>query len=209
MEDMWTRLRQRARETESRSILSLFEHSKDRFAAFSAQCGDVLVDISKTNIDRQTLALLIDLAKGRGVAGRRDAMFRGDAINVTENRAVLHWALRADDDAVVRTGGVDVMPQIVETRECLNIFASKIRSGDIRATGGEGFTDIINIGIGGSDLGPAMAVAALSPYHDGPRCHFVSIVDAADISGVLGECKAQTTLVNIADLHRQCGREDA
>ena len=172
-----------------RSILSLFE-DVDRAATFSAQTGDMLFDFSKTNLDRDTMDALLALIEGGGVQARRDAMFAGDKINETEGRAVLHTALRNLDGGPVMVDGVDVMPDILATLDRMRDFADKIRGSDI--------TDVVNIGIGGSDLGPAMAVQALSPYHDGPRCHFVSNVDGAHIADTLRGLDAKTTLVIVA-----------
>lgn len=172
-----------------RSILSLFDNDK-RFAEFSAQTGDILFDFSKTNLDAETLQSLLGLIETCDVAGRRDAMFAGDTINETEGRAVLHTALRNLDGGPVMVDGADVMPGVLATLDRMRDFADRIRASDI--------TDVVNIGIGGSDLGPAMAVQALSPYHDGPRCHFVSNVDGAHIADTLRGLNAKTTLVIVA-----------
>ncbi|MCL4134938.1 UNVERIFIED_CONTAM: hypothetical protein GTU68_026806 [Idotea baltica] len=146
----------------------------------------MVFDYAKTNIDADGRALLIDLLAQSGLAAKRDAMFSGAQINETEGRAVLHTALRNLDGGPVMVDGVDVMPEVLGTLDRMD-----------RGQGGK-ITDVVNIGIGGSDLGPAMAVLALAPYHDGPRCHFVSNVDPADISGVLRSCDPATTLVIVA-----------
>jgi glucose-6-phosphate isomerase len=172
-----------------RSILSLFDNG-NRAADFSAQAGDILFDFSKTNIDLDAMNALLALIETSDVAARRDAMFAGDKINETEGRAVLHTALRNVDGGAVMMDGKDVMPAILETLKRMGDFADKIRAGTI--------TDVVNIGIGGSDLGPAMVVQALSPYHDGPRCHFVSNVDGAHIADTLRGLDAKTTLVIVA-----------
>ncbi|EEB84820.1 glucose-6-phosphate isomerase [Roseobacter sp. GAI101] len=172
-----------------RSILSLFDDA-DRAATFSAQTGDMLFDFSKTNLDRETMDALLALIDDADVQARRDAMFSGEKINETEGRAVLHTALRNLDGGPVSVDGTDVMPGILATLDRMRDFSDKIRASDI--------TDVVNIGIGGSDLGPAMAVQALSPYHDGPRCHFVSNVDGAHISDTLRGLDARTTLVIVA-----------
>ncbi len=121
----------------------------------------------------------------------------GEKINETEGRAVLHTALRAPDDAVIRVDGQDVMPAVRATRARMETFAEGIRSGRIAGQGGP-YTDVVNIGIGGSDLGPAMATLALAPYHDGPRCHFVSNVDGAHIHDTLKGLDPARTLVIVA-----------
>ncbi|WP_299961983.1 glucose-6-phosphate isomerase [uncultured Roseobacter sp.] len=189
MNDAWAALRARHSETRDRTILSLFD-TAGRAEAFSAQTGDMLFDYAKTNIDAETRAALIDLLEAADVAGRRAAMFAGQPINETEGRAVLHTALRNLDGGPVLVDGQDVMPGVLETLERMRVFANHIRDSDI--------TDVVNIGIGGSDLGPAMAVQALSPYHDGPRCHFVSNVDGAHIADTLRGLEAKTTLVIVA-----------
>lgn len=124
------------------------------------------------------------------MAARRDAMFAGETINWTEGRAVLHTALRNLDGGPVMVDGQDVMPGVRDTLARMRDYADAVRGSDI--------TDVVNIGIGGSDLGPAMAVAALAPYHDGPRCHFVSNVDGAHIADTLRGLDARTTLVIVA-----------
>jgi glucose-6-phosphate isomerase len=174
---------------QDRSILSLFDND-NRGSDFSTQAGDILFDFSKTNLDAGMMDALLDLIESADVAARRDAMFAGDKINETEGRAVLHTALRNVDGGPVMVDGDDVMPDILATLKRMGEFSDKIRASDI--------TDVVNIGIGGSDLGPAMAVQALSPYHDGPRCHFVSNVDGAHIADTLRGLDAKTTLVIVA-----------
>lgn len=168
-----------------------------RAADFSVQTGDLVLDYAKTNIDAHARDMLIDLLSSAGVAAKREAMFNGAAINETEGREVLHTALRNLDGGPVMVGSIDVMPQVLATLDRMAAFATAIRGGTFTGQGGK-ITDVINIGIGGSDLGPAMAVRALSPYHDGPRCHFVSNVDPADIAQVLRACDPATTLVIVA-----------
>ena len=136
------------------------------------------------------------LAETSGVVARRDAMFAGERINETEGRAVLHTALR-DLDGEVAVDGVDAMGAVRETLGRMEAFTDSVRSGRFAGQGGA-FTDVVNIGIGGSDLGPAMACLALSPYADGPRCHFVSNVDPAHVSDVLAPLDPARTLVLIA-----------
>ena len=127
------------------------------------------------------MKLLAGLAEKANVIGRRDAMLRGDAINATEHRAVLHTALRNPAAKAVTVDGVDVMPQVHAVLSAMAAFADAVRSGIAAGATGKMITDIVNIGIGGSDLGPAMATLALAPYHDGPRAHYVSNVDGAHI----------------------------
>jgi len=193
MDDCWSRL---AAMTPPR-ILSLFAADPDRAARFSAQVDGLLFDYSKTGIDDDIRAGLLDLARAADVETWRDAMFSGAKINETEGRAVLHTALRAPDDAVIRVDGQDVLPGIRATRARMEAFADSIRAGRITGQGGR-ITDVVNIGIGGSDLGPAMTTLALAPYHDGPRCHFVSNVDGAHIADTLKGLDPARTLVIVA-----------
>lgn len=186
---MWETLRSRHAAIGERPILALFEDAM-RAEDFSVQTQDMRLDYSKTNIDRDTRADLIRLAEAAGVADKRDAMFSGEKINDTEGRAVLHTALRNLDGEPVVVDGQDVMPGVRQTLRRMRAFAEKIRDADI--------TDVVNIGIGGSDLGPAMATAALAPYHDGPRCHFVSNVDGAHVADTLSGLDARKTLVIVA-----------
>lgn len=168
-----------------------------RAADFSLRCGDLLLDYSKTHLDEPARDLLLDLARARGVEARRDAMFAGEKINDTEGRAVLHTALRNLSGGAVAVAGQDVMPAVREVLGRMEAFAADLRSGAFAGQGGP-IRDVINIGIGGSDLGPAMAALALAPYADGPRCHFVSNVDPADITGALAQCDPARTLVIVA-----------
>ncbi len=192
---MWTSLRSHHDTVKTRRITSMLDTT--RAADFSATAGDMLLDYSKTNIDPEGRALLIEVLEQAGVAAKRDAMFEGAAINETEGRAVLHTALRNLDGGPVMVEGSDVMPEVLATLERMAQFAAEVREGRFQGQGGK-ITDVVNIGIGGSDLGPAMGVRALAPYHDGPRCHFVSNVDPADIAGVLRVCDPATTLVIVA-----------
>ncbi|MEM7520439.1 MAG: glucose-6-phosphate isomerase [Pseudomonadota bacterium] len=189
MMDLWKTLTSRQAAIGDRPILALFEDEM-RAQDFSVQTEHMRFDYAKTNMDRDTRADLIALVDAAGVPAKRDAMFAGDPINETEGRAVLHTALRNLDGDPVMVDGKDVMPGVRVTLRRMRAFAETIRESDI--------TDVVNIGIGGSDLGPAMAVAALHPYHDGPRCHFVSNVDGAHIADTLRGLDARTTLVIVA-----------
>ncbi len=192
---MWNKLRAHFEAVEGRRFENLFD--TNRAQQFTASNGDMRLDYAKTNIDAEGRALLIELLDRAGLAEKRDAMFAGAEINETEGRAVLHTALRNLDGGPVTVDGADVMPTVLATLDRMDGFATDVRSGAFKGQGGA-ITDLINIGIGGSDLGPAMGVLALAPYHDGPRCHFVSNVDPADISGVLRSCDPATTLVIVA-----------
>ncbi|MBM9593055.1 glucose-6-phosphate isomerase [Roseitranquillus sediminis] len=188
-------LKTRSEAVRDRPILDLFDG--ERAEAFSVTVSDLLFDYSKTNIDAGTRDLLVDLYRASGAEARRDAMFGGENINETEGRAVLHTALRNLDGGAVTVDGRDVMPDVRETLERMARFAEDVRQGRVTGQGGA-ITDVVNIGIGGSDLGPAMATLALAPYHDGPRCHFVSNVDGAHIADTLRGLDPATTLVIVA-----------
>ena len=192
---MWTALRDLYETCKDRRFETMVD--AQRAADFVAQTGDMRLDYAKTNIDATARDGLIGLLEQAEVAAKRDAMFAGQPINDTEGRAVLHTALRNLDGDPVVVNGVDVMPEVLATLQRMKTFAKAVRNGTIEGQGGR-YTDVVNIGIGGSDLGPAMAVKALAPYHDGPRCHFVSNVDPADIAGVLRSCNPETTLVIVA-----------
>ncbi|MDD9910864.1 MAG: glucose-6-phosphate isomerase [Ahrensia sp.] len=192
-----SRLKAHRDATAGTTISQLFEQDETRFDTFSARCGDILFDYSKTAIDEEARALLFDLAEAAKLEDKRAALFAGEPINVTEGRAVQHMALRRSGEEPVMIDGEDVMPGIREVRRRMVEFANGVRNGSIAGTGGA-FTDIVNIGIGGSDLGPAMVTLALAPYHDGPRTHFVSNVDGADIASVLARVTAATTLFIVA-----------
>lgn len=196
VEPHWAALDDYAQRFKRRSLLSLFDDKSraDRFVARSD--GGIFLDYSKTNIDEEGRALLVALARAVGLEQKRDAMFAGAKINETENRAVLHVALRnLSKDFFV--DGRNVMVDVRMTYERMKSFAKKIRDGQIRGEGGK-ITDIINIGIGGSDLGPAMATLALAPYADGPRCHFLSNIDGANAADILKNLNPATTFVIVA-----------
>lgn len=196
-ETIWAELEAAGRAARGRRIADLFEE-EGRFERFSVSEGDMLLDFSKTSIDDTALDLLLRLAETRGVAARRGAMFGGEVINVTEGRAVLHTALRDRSGGSVTLAGQDVMPGVREVLDRMAGFAEGIRSGGIVTADGGPFRDVVNIGIGGSDLGPAMATRALAPYHDGPRLHYVSNVDGAHLHDTLKELDPARTLVIVA-----------
>ena len=194
---MFNHLKSLQSSVSTRSIMSLFDADPQRAATFSARFGDMLFDYSKTNIDQDAKSALLELAISREVAQKRDAMFGGAKINDTEGRAVLHTALRNLDGDAITVDGENVMDEVLSTLARMREFANDVRSGAYRGQGGQ-ITDVVNIGIGGSDLGPAMATLALAPFHDGPRCHFVSNVDGAHIADTLRDLNPETTLVIVA-----------
>ncbi len=195
---IWAKLAEHHQATQARPLRALFAEDSARFTDFSARLDDLLLDYSKTAVTAQTRVLLLELAEATGVAGQRDAMFAGEAINTTEKRAVLHTALRAPKSHSVLVDGQDVMPAIHETLDRLAAFADGVRGGRIAASDGAPFTDVVNIGIGGSDLGPVMVTLALAPYHDGPRLHYVSNVDGAHIADTLARLDPARTLFIVA-----------
>jgi glucose-6-phosphate isomerase len=178
---------------------SLFTQDSKRFARFSHKIADTLFDFSKHRITDETLELLLALAKQADVAGFRDRMFSGEAINVTEGRAVLHTALRNRSNRPIHVAGEDVMPQVNQVLGRMRAFAASVRSGERTGSTGKRFTDIVNIGIGGSDLGPVMVTEALKPYGRGSlRPHFVSNIDGTHLVETLKSLDAETTLIYVA-----------
>ena len=194
---MFDQLLKYFQKVKDRKIISLFDQDKKRALNFSVLQEDLFLDFSKTNIDQPTLELLINLAKFRGISEARDAMFRGELINTSEGRAALHTALRNVEGTPIYVNKIDVMPSILHTLEKMKVFSDRVRSGQFSGQGGN-ITDVVNIGIGGSDLGPAKVVKALAPYHDGPNCHFISNVDGSHIHDVLSKLNPEKTLVIVA-----------
>ncbi|MEM6386806.1 MAG: glucose-6-phosphate isomerase [Pseudomonadota bacterium] len=192
----WTKLATAAAKAAETPILSRFEDAT-RASDFAVEASGLYFDYSKTAMGSADRDLLIEMFAQAGVAARRDEMFAGAKINETEGRAVLHTALRNLSGTPVFVDGEDVMPGVLHTLDRMGAFAEDVRSGVYRLTGGQ-VTDVVNIGIGGSDLGPAMATLALAPYHDGPRVHFVSNVDGAQINDTLLGLDQKTTLIIVA-----------
>ncbi|ESX88133.1 glucose-6-phosphate isomerase [Mesorhizobium sp. LNJC405B00] len=187
-----------ARAAASGTMREAFAADPKRFETFSASDGDLLLDWSKCAVDQRTMELLEKLAAAADLEGRRAAMFSGKKINITEDRAVLHTALRNLSGKGVTVDGQDVKADVLSVLDAMGAFADAIRSGKAAGATGKKITDIVNIGIGGSDLGPAMATLALAPYHDGPRAHYVSNIDGAHIHDTLKGLSAETTLFIIA-----------
>ncbi|MCX6402313.1 MAG: glucose-6-phosphate isomerase [Propionibacteriales bacterium] len=176
------------------SLRDLFD-APDRASSLTHTAGDLLVDLSKNLVDESILATLLALADEVGLGARRDAMFRGDHINVSEDRAVLHTALRQPVDADLEIGGHDVVDDVHEVLGRVYAFADDVRSGAWRGITGAGITTIVNIGIGGSDLGPVMAYEALKPYvQTGLECRFISNIDPTDAAETLAGLDPATTL---------------
>ncbi len=181
-----------------KDMRAAFKADSGRFGRYSLALDDLLLDWSKCRVNDETMALLKDVAVAADVEGRRRAMFAGEHINNTEDRAVLHVALRDTTSKEVLVDGHNVLPDVKDVLDRMAAFAEGIRSGALKGANGQKITDIVNIGIGGSDLGPVMATLALAPYHDGPRAHFVSNIDGAHIADTLKPLDPATTLVIIA-----------
>lgn len=191
-------LAQQADSLSETSLRTMFQEDPDRFARFSAHFDDLLLDFSKVKLDAKALELLLQLARSADVETKRAAMFAGEKINSTEDRAVLHTALRNRSEDPILADGKDVMPDVRAVLDAMADFSEAVRSGELTSSSGAPFTDVVNIGIGGSDLGPAMATLALAPYHDGPELHYVSNVDGAHIADTLEKLDPATTLIIIA-----------
>ncbi|MGD0390775.1 MAG: glucose-6-phosphate isomerase, partial [Tepidisphaeraceae bacterium] len=195
----WKALSAHYRQISSVHMRDLFEQDPKRFEKFSLRFGDILLDFSKNRITDETLRLLLDLARHAKIEDWRDRMFRGEKINVTENRAVLHIALRNRSNRPILVDGRDVMPGVNAVLAHMRQFSDAIRSGQWKGYTGKPITDVVNIGIGGSDLGPVMVTEALKPYgKPGLRAHFVSNVDGTDIAEKLKILDPQTSLFIVA-----------
>jgi glucose-6-phosphate isomerase len=195
----WRALRAHRNEVGDLLMRELFRADPERAARFSLTLGDLLFDFSKNRITDQTLSLLTDLCEECGVRDWIGRMFSGDAINETEGRAVLHTALRNRGDRAVIVDGMDVMPDVRRVLSQMRAFADSVREGAWVGHTGRAITDVVNIGIGGSDLGPVMVTEALRPYwKQGLRAHFVSNVDGTHLSEVLRQVQPDTTLFIVA-----------
>ncbi|WP_077730753.1 glucose-6-phosphate isomerase [Methylocaldum sp. 14B] len=191
----WQSLNRHYREISDLHLRDLFAEDPHRFERFSLRLDDLLFDYSKNRIAEQTVMLLLDLARQAGLKEKIAAMFRGDKINVTENRAVLHVALRNRSNRPIFVDGKDVMPDVNRVLTQMRRFSDLVRSGEWRGCTGKAITDVVNIGIGGSDLGPKMVVKALLPYMQPRlRVRFVSNVDEADLVENLKDLDPETTL---------------
>ena len=181
------------------TMRELFAGDADRFKSFSVKAGDLLLDYSKNRVDAKAMAALFELAREAGVEDKRDRMWAGEHINTTEDRAVMHMALRYRGTKPVKVDGRDVMPDVRDVLERMKVFSTQVRDGTIRGATGETITDVINIGIGGSDLGPAMVTLALAPYtREDLRAHYVSNVDGAHIHDTLKGLDPKRTLFIVA-----------
>lgn len=195
----WQALVEHQREIAQLHMRNLFAADPARFERFSLRFGDILFDYSKNRITERTMALLMDLARQSELGQRIEAMFNGDKINTTERRAVLHTALRNRSNTAVYVDGQDVMPEVNRVLDKMREFSSAVRSGEWKGYTGKAITDIVNIGIGGSDLGPKMVCEALKPYaRPDLRVHFVSNVDSSDLVETLKLVNPETVLFLVA-----------
>ena len=191
----WKKLQLHYQEVEVTHLRQLFAEDQERFAKFSLTFGEILFDYSKHRITSTTLDLLIELARECGLKEKINAMFAGEKINSTEQRPALHIALRNRSNHPILVDGEDVMPQVNAVLEKMAVFCQKVRDGEWLGATGQPITDIVNIGIGGSDLGPLMVTEALKPYgHERLKVHYVSNVDATHLSETLRDLQPETTL---------------
>lgn len=194
----WKALGRHQKKMAKTTMRDLFAKDAKRFAAFHQTLGDIVVDYSKNRVTRETMTLLFDLAREAGVADYRARMFRGDKINFTERRAVLHVALRNLDNRPIEVDGADVMPGVNRVLTQMRIFSDDVRKGKWKGYTGKKITHVVNIGIGGSDLGPVMVTEALKKYADGPETRFVSNVDGTDFAEKTKDLDPATTLFIVA-----------
>ncbi|GHD56307.1 glucose-6-phosphate isomerase [Jeongeupia chitinilytica] len=195
----WLALAAHYQEVAPLHMRELFEKDPQRFEKFSIESGGLFFDYSKNRITEETMSLLFKLAEQSGLKARIEKMFSGEKINITENRAVLHVALRNLDKNPIRVDGEDVMPKVNAVKEKMFQFSDEIRSGERTGYTGKAFTDIVNIGIGGSDLGPVMVCNALKDFgHQRLTMHFVSTVDGDQIVSTLKKLNPETTLFIVA-----------
>ena len=196
---VWQALCRHQKTIAASNMRDLFAQDTNRFDKFSFQLDDMLFDFSKHRINDETLPLLMQLAREAQLENWRDRMFAGEKINITENRAVLHTALRNRSNRPVLVDGLDVMPEVNAVLAQMRDFSEKVRSGAWLGYTGKRITDVVNIGIGGSDLGPVMVCDALKPYASADLAvHFVSNIDGAHLMRALEKCQPETTLFIVA-----------
>jgi len=195
----WTRLEQHHAEVADLRMRELFARDPQRFQRFHLRFDDILFDYSKNRVTEETMRLLYALARQAGLEDRIRAMFAGEKINTSEDRAVLHVALRNRSGRPIEVDGEDVMPDVNRVLDKMKGFCHAVHGGDWRGYSGERITDVVNIGIGGSHLGPQMVTRALTPYHvEGMRVHFVSNIDGTNMSEVLQRVRPASTLFLVA-----------
>ena len=195
----WKSLQDHASATRDVQMRDLFAKDPRRAETFSLRWHDILLDYSKNRITAETLSLLHQLLKEAKVGDLRDRMFRGEKINLTENRAVLHIALRRPADQPLTVDGHNIMPEVEKVRQQMKVFSEKVRSGEWKGYTGQPVSNIVNLGIGGSDLGPVMVTEALKPYaRRDLRLHFVSNIDSTHLAETLRTCHPANTLFLVA-----------
>ena len=195
----WLALKEHQKKIDKLHIRDLFSDDPERFNNYSLKFEDLLFDYSKNRITAETLSLLLNLANACQIGSHIEDMFTGKRINKTENRAVLHTALRNRSNDPVYVDGEDVMPEINRALQKMRDFCKCVHSGEWQGYTGKAITDIVNIGIGGSDLGPKMVTKALTPYaSDGMGVHYVSNIDRADLTETLEKVSPETTLFLVA-----------
>ena len=194
----WDALVKHAKDAEALYMRHLFEENPHRFDHFSVTVEEILVDYSKNLVNEETMRLLFQLAKESNIQNATKAMFAGKPINTTENRPVLHVALRNRTNRPVKVDGKDVMPEVNRVLDKMRRFSTEVRDGTWRGYSGKPIQDVVNIGIGGSDLGPKMVTTALTPYGGNLQVHFVSNVDSSDIIETLKKVNPETTLFLVA-----------
>lgn len=190
----WQALEHHFKHTHPNSMKQLFQEDATRAEKFNIKWNDFLIDFSKNRITEETLTLLLNLAEEMQLKSAISSYFEGDAINKTENRAVLHTALRAPNQSEVLLDGKNIIPEIVAVKETIKNFTNQIVSGSRKGYTGKPFTDVVNIGIGGSDLGPAMVVEALQFYQNHLNVHFISNIDGDHVYELLKKINPETTL---------------
>lgn len=190
----WKKLGEHYAQMKNASMTELFAKDTSRAEKFHIQWNDFLVDYSKNIINQETLVLLQELAKETGLKSAIDSYFSGENINQTENRAVLHTALRSPETANILVDGQNILPEVYEVKNKIKAFSNEVISGQRKGYTGKSFTDVVNIGIGGSDLGPAMVVEALQFYRNHLNVHFVSNVDGDHVNEVIKKLNPETTL---------------
>jgi glucose-6-phosphate isomerase len=190
----WQNLQKRFQEMNTASMKEMFANDSTRAEKFHFQWNDFVIDYSKNIIDQETVSLLIELAKEVNLKEAISQYFDGESINQTENRAVLHTALRAKETAIIKVDGENVIPEIFVVKNKIKNFTNEVVNGDRKGFTGKPFTDIVNIGIGGSDLGPAMVVEALQFYKNHLNVHFVSNVDGDHVNEIIKKLNPETTL---------------
>ncbi len=192
--EVWKNLQNHYNATHNTTIQELFQQDAARAEKFNLQWNNFLLDYSKNNISQETISLLVALAESMGLKDAINQYFSGEIINQTENRAVLHTALRTPESAIIKVDGENVIPEIYDVKNKIKNFTNEIISGERTGFTGKAFTDVVNIGIGGSDLGPVMAVEALQFYKNHLNMHFVSNIDGDHVNEVIKKLNPETTL---------------